>query len=93
MTKKNLSELYLKMLKTDKQLSNESLVWIIKALIRIEEDVKQSKIFPLYLDEISIKFLIEFANIELKIDRLKLIHEKNKLSVGVSKVLNDELVE
>ena len=57
-TRGALSQLYLKMLKTDKSYSNESLIWLIKALLKIEEDVSHSKIFPEYLDESSIKFLI-----------------------------------
>ena len=56
-----LSELYLKMLKTDKNKSKDSLIWIIKALLKIEEDVSHSKIFPEYLDENSIKFLIKYS--------------------------------
>jgi hypothetical protein len=39
LTKHVLSDLYLKMLKTDSSLSKESIVWVVKALLRIEEDV------------------------------------------------------
>ncbi len=41
-------------------------MWIVKALIRIEEDVNSLHIFPEFLDEKSIKFLVDYAQLEIK---------------------------
>ena len=55
----HLRDLYLKMIKSEAQnIFETSLVWIIKALWKINDEVT-SEIFPSFLDEASIGFLIE----------------------------------
>lgn len=66
-----LKDIYYKMIKSDNNIfSKESLSWIVKALLRISEDIKlyQSLIFPYYLDNQSIEYLIKYSEIDLEID-------------------------
>ena len=77
LTRAALSDLYLEMLKNDKQKRKESLLWIVKSLIRIDEDVSQQQIFPEYLDAESIQFLIDYARLDQRFDEIKMRYNEN----------------
>ena len=74
---KNLSYSYHKKLYEGLDIRNEGLVWIIKAIWNLGENIQMS-FFPKFLDEKSIDYLFNIAHKSVKSDNLNNLIEENK---------------
>jgi hypothetical protein len=67
--KENISNLYFRILKEGKDLRNEGLKWIVKALWAHESFVPVST-FPKFLDEDNIIFILKLSEKDLELENL-----------------------
>ncbi|KAL4440756.1 hypothetical protein ABPG74_013737 [Tetrahymena malaccensis] len=88
-TRNMLKTLYLETLKNDQTLQKQSMVWIVRALLNINEDVSSSDIFPQILDNQSIQYLVEYAALESNMDQV-LSSIKLKSDDQISQIQNDQ---
>jgi hypothetical protein len=70
-------EYYLDKLKKGNDTRNEGLSWIVKRLIELKESLK-SNLFPEFLDQEQIKYILQISKLGFESNQLKIILKKFK---------------
>lgn len=89
------TQYYLSILKTGTDTRADGLSWIIKRLIELNLPINYS-IFPKFLDQEEIEYLIKISKLELEKDQIKNIIDnlkQRKKDFSINKTINDKKID